>query len=119
MLVHLENEDFNEIIKDKFNIVSPEMILVNKNISNNELNDLTNELKRVKGINLVLSINDVNSLGVPVEVIPEDLLNIMESDKYKLILVNSTYEVASDELNNQIPIVNDIVKKYNKKEGRF
>lgn len=110
----LESIKTNEIIKDKFNIVSPEMILVNKNISNNELNDLTNSIKRVKGINLVLSINDVNSLGVPVEVIPEDLLNIMESDKYKLILVNSTYEVASDELNNQIPIVNDIVKKYDK-----
>ena len=83
-------------------------------VFNNELNDLTNSIKRVKGINLVLSINDVNSLGVPVEVIPEDLLNIMESDKYKLILVNSTYEVASNELNNQIPIVNDIVKKYDK-----
>ncbi len=29
-----------------------------------------------------------------------------------MVLVNSIYEVASDEINNQITLVNDIVKKY-------
>lgn len=31
-----------------------------------------------------------------------------------MVLVNSIYEVASDEINNQITLVNDIVKKYDK-----
>ena len=41
-------------------------------------------------------------------------INIFESDKYKLILVNSNYEIASDELNDQIAKINPIVKKYDK-----
>jgi predicted RND superfamily exporter protein len=39
----------------------------------------------------------------------------MDSDKYQLIILNSTYEIASDELNEQVGIVNNIVKKYDKK----
>ena len=45
----------------------------------------------------------------------DDVESIMDSDKYQLIIVNSTYEIASDELNKQVGVVNDIVKKYDKK----
>ena len=41
-----------------------------------------------------------------------ELEEIMENDKYQLIIINSIYEVASDELNNQVGVVNEIVKKY-------
>lgn len=46
---------------------------------------------------------------------PDDLEEMLNNDKYQMIIINSTYEIASDELNNQVKIVNDIVKKYDKK----
>ena len=69
----------NSRLKEEYNIVSPEMVLLDKNIKK------------------------------------EDLESIMDSDKYQLIIINSTYEIASDELNEQVRVVNNIVKKYDKK----
>ena len=100
----------NSRLKDEYNIVSPEMVLLNKNIKTEEVNKLVKELENVEGIDLVLAPNTLTNM--PMNMLPDDLEELMENDKYQLIIINSTYEVASDELNNQVGIVNDIVKKY-------
>ena len=110
---YLGSSKANRELKDKFNIVSPEMILVDKNLKNNKVKTLTEELEKIKGIDLVLSPKSMTN--IPTELLPDDMQNITESDKYQLIIVNSTYEVASKELNKQIETVNKIVKKYDKK----
>ena len=103
----------NSRLKDEYNIVSPEMVLLNKNIKKEKVEELVDKLKEVKGIDLVLSPRTLTNL--PTEIMPDDLESIMDSDKYQLIIINSTYEIASDELNKQVGVVNDIVKKYDKK----
>ncbi len=103
----------NSRLKEEYNIVSPEMVLLDKNIKKEKVEELVNELKEVKGIDLVLSPRTLTNL--PTEIMPDDLESIMDSDKYQLIIINSTYEIASDELNEQVGVVNNIVKKYDKK----
>ena len=103
----------NSRLKDEYNIVSPEMVLLDKNIKKEKVEELVDKLKEVKGIDLVLSPRTLTNL--PTEIMPDDLESIMDSDKYQLIILNSTYEIASDELNEQVGIVNNIVKKYDKK----
>ena len=103
----------NSRLKDEYNIVSPEMVLLDKNIKKEKVEELVDKLKEVKGIDLVLSPRTLTNL--PPEIMPDDLESIMDSDKYQLIILNSTYEIASDELNEQVGIVNNIVKKYDKK----
>ena len=101
-------------LKEKFNIISPEMILINKNIDANKQKKLIEEINNTKGIDLVISKNNIESLGIPLEMFDQELINIFESDKYELIIFNSTYEVASSELNNQLSDINQIVNKYDK-----
>ena len=103
----------NSRLKEEYNIVSPEMVLLDKNIKKEKVEELVEKLKEVKGIDLVLSPRTLTNL--PTEIMPDDLESIMDSDKYQLIIINSTYEIASDELNEQVGIVNNIVKKYDKK----
>ena len=100
----------NSRLKNEYNIVSPEMVLLNKDIKTDEVNKLVKELENVEGIDLVLAPNTLTN--IPMNMLPDDLEELMENDKYQLIIINSIYEVASDELNNQVGIVNDIVKKY-------
>ena len=100
----------NSRLRDEYNIVSPEMVLLNKDIKKNEVDKLVKELENVEGIDLVLAPNTLSDM--PISMLPDDLSEMMNNDKYQLIIINSTYEVASDELNNQVGIVNDIVKKY-------
>ena len=98
----LESIKSNKEIKENFNIVSPEIILVNKDIKTDTLKKLTKEIESVEGIDLVLSEDKLSDLGLNKEYLSDELLSIMESDKYQLILVNSMYDIATDELNNQI-----------------
>ena len=44
----------------------------------------------------------------------DELKSIFESSQYKIIFINTLYEVASEELNHQIEEVNKIVKSYDK-----
>ena len=44
--------------------------------------------------------------------IPSDILEKVQNDKYQLIIINSNYEMATDELNSQVDKVNSIIKEY-------
>ena len=102
----------NSRLRDEYNIVSPEIVLLDRNIKKEQVEKLIDELKEVKGIDLVLSPSTLTNL--PTSMLPDEVESIMSSDKYQLIIVNSIYEIASPELNDQVTIVNNIVKKYDK-----
>lgn len=104
----------NTELAEKFNIVSPEIILIDKNIKSNDMNELTYELKNIEGVDLVLAPSSVLDFGLPEFMIPDSLVSIMNNDKYQLIILNSTYTIASDELNSQVDTIKDIVNKYDK-----
>ena len=103
----------NERLSEDFNITSPEMILIDKNLKSEDINNLENDLKKIEGIDLVIAPK--NLINLPTEILPNEIENIMESDKYQLIIINSTYEIASNDLNNQIDEVANVVAKYDKK----
>lgn len=102
----------NSKLKEEFNIVSPEIILIDKDMKSDDLNSLVSKLKEIDGIDLVLAPKTLLDLGMPTFMLPDKLVNIIENDEYQLIILNSTYEIASDELNSQIEEVNKLVKGY-------
>lgn len=102
----------NNHLADTFNIVSPELILVDKNLRTSEVNGLVEELKKEEGIDLVLAPKTLLDFGMPSFMLPDGALNMIENDTYQLIIVNSIYEIASPELENQIKKVDKIIKKY-------
>lgn len=48
--------------------------------------------------------------GSAKEALPKDIVSIFKSDKYQMILINSKYEMATDELNAQVETINQIIK---------
>lgn len=104
----------NTEVKDKFKIVSPELLLVDSNISNEEINKMIDEIEKVDGIDWVLGMSKLESAGVPEEIIPEEVTAKARNNKYKIIVINSLYEMATPEINNQIATINDIIAKYDK-----
>ena len=81
-------------------------------MSNSDMNMMVNEIKDIDGINLVLSPSSLSEYGLSEEMVSDDIKDIYQTDKYKMVLVNSTYDIATEELNDQITKVNNIVKKY-------
>lgn len=107
----LQSVDANNTVKDKFGLVSQEIILINKDIPDYKINEMLEKIEDIEGIDFTLSYSKIGT-KLPKEIIPEDILEIFQSEKYQMILINSKYEIATDELNNQITKVNDIVKQY-------
>ena len=108
----LESVVANTELKDKFNMTSMELLLVNKNMPDYEVNKMVEEIEKVEGIEWTLDYSKIGSMGVPKEALPEDIVSIFQSDKYQMILINSKYEMATDELNAQVETINQIIKKY-------
>ena len=102
----------NTELKDKFNMTSMELLLVNKDMPDYEVNKMVEEIEKVEGIEWTLDYSKIGSMGVPKEALPEDIVSIFKSDKYQMMLINSKYEMATDELNAQVETINQIIKKY-------
>ena len=102
----------NNEVKEKFNIVSPEILLIDKNKKTNEINFMVKEIEQVEGIDFVLSFDKLANFGISTGMLSDDIKKIFESDKYQMLLLNSTYDIATDELNEQIGTIQNIIKKY-------
>ena len=102
----------NTNLKEKFNMVSTELLLVDKDMPDYKVNQMLDEIENLDGIEWTLSYSKIGEVGIPKEMLPDDLVSIFQSDKYQMIIVSSKYEMATNELNKQVTKVNDIIKKY-------
>ena len=71
----------NTELKDKFNIVSPEIILIDKDMKSDDVNKMVDEIRGVDGIDLVLSFSKLKSMGLTEDMLPSGLVKVFESDE--------------------------------------
>ena len=73
---------------------------------------MTNELEALDGVTLAVGYKDYVGGEIPSDVIPDDIRSLFVSGGRQLIIVNSEYIPASDEQNEQLTKIDNIVKKY-------
>ena len=105
----------NSKLSDEFNIASTHMLLVDTNVRSKSVRAMIKEMEEVDGVKYILGLESVIGSRVPEEVLPESITEILKSDKWELMLINSEYRVASDKVNAQVIELNNILKKYDKK----
>lgn len=110
----LDSITANTDLKEKFNMVSTELILCDKNLPDEKANEMLDRIENLDGIEWGIGLSEISELGIPREMIPDEIVDKVENDKYQLIIVNSNYEMATDELNAQCDRVNEIIKEYDK-----
>lgn len=104
----------NSKLSDDFDVASTHMLLVNADLSSKTVKQMTKEMEKVDGVKYVLGLDSVIGSSVPEEIIPDELKETLESNNWKLLLINSEYKVASDKVNSQIDSLNKILKSYDK-----
>ena len=102
----------NSRLRDQFDIASTHMILADASTSEKDVRAMCREMESVEGVKTILGLETLVGEDVPLEIIPDHLRQILESDRWKLILVISEYRAASDEANAQIKVLNEVLKKY-------
>ena len=109
---YLDSVTANDELKEKFDMVSMELLLINKDIPDYNMNEMLKEIENLDGIKWTFSYAKMVDKGIPKEMIPQDVLQIFQNDKYQMVIINSEYEMATDELNAQVEKVNEIIKRY-------
>lgn len=102
----------NSKLQDDFDIASTHMLLVDADLPAKEVRAMSREMEKVDGVKYVLGLESLIGSRIPEEVIPESLTEVLQTENWELLLINSEYKVASDEVNNQVAQLNTILKRY-------
>lgn len=102
----------NSKLSEEFDVASTHMLLVDAGLPAREARAMTEEMEAVDGVRCVLGLESAIGPRVPEELLPESVTALLKSDKWELLLINSSYKVASDEVNGQISRLNAILKRY-------
>ncbi len=99
-------------LSDTFDIASTHMLLLDADTPEKDVVEMIDEMEAVDGVKYVLGLESVIGSTVPREMLPQSVLEMLRSEKLEMLLVNSEYAVASDEVNDQIDALNAILKRY-------
>ncbi len=102
----------NSKLSEEFDIASTHMVLVDASLPSKSVRRMIDEMECVDGVKYVLGLETVVGSRVPEEILPDSVREILKSDRWELLLINSEYKVASDNVNAQIDALNTILKKY-------
>ena len=104
----------NTKLKEDYNMNTTHMILVDSSVAGSDVKKMSQEIEKVDGVKWVLGLDNLVGSGVPADMLPESVTGMLKNDKYQLLMVNSTYKVATDKVNKQIKQIDKIMDKYDK-----
>mgnify|MGYP003300982473 FL=1 len=104
----------NTKLKEDYNMNTTHIILVDSSVAGSDVKKMSQEIEKVDGVKWVLGLDNLVGSGVPADMLPESVTGMLKNDKYQLLMVNSTYKVATDKVNKQIEQIDKIMDKYDK-----
>lgn len=104
----------NTKLKEDYNMNTTHMILVDSSVAGSDVKKMSQEIEKVDGVKWVLGLDNLVGSGVPADMLPESVTGMLKNDKYQLLMVNSTYKIASNKVNKQIEEIDKILDKYDK-----
>ena len=111
----LKSIQANEKLEQEFNMNSTHMILLDSNLKDKDVRSLIKEINDVKGVKATLGLQSLVGAGMPKEMIPEKIRDIVDDGEYQLMFIMSEYKIATDEVNEQCDKINEIIDKYDEK----
>ena len=102
----------NDKLGEEFDMNTTHMLLVDADMDKKDVDSMMQDIDKIDGVKYTLGLESAVGPAVPDEIIPGNLENIVKSENYQLLIINSKYKVASDKVNDQIDSINKVVKKY-------
>lgn len=102
----------NQKVNDDFNVGTTEMVLCKSDLPHAQAKQMLKKLNDVDGVDYALGYDSLVGGQIPDQIVPDDVKSALKSGDYQLIMINSEYQVSTDEVNNQIDQINSIIKSY-------
>ncbi|ANU56111.1 MMPL family transporter [Acutalibacter muris] len=97
-------------LKEDFGMTTSHFILVDKDMSDEDLKTLCKDLEGVEGVTQVASVSELLPAGFSTDMLPEDVAQLAQSGGRKLILANSAYKSGTGELTAQLKEMDGLIK---------
>lgn len=102
----------NDKLKSDFDMGTSHFVLLRDDVSATDMNQLENDLEDLPGITSVLSYHSLLGVGIPEFFVPEEVRTMLKQDGWQMLMVNSKYATASDEVSNQLDEMRGLLKQY-------
>lgn len=102
----------NQKLDEEFDMNSTHILLADSHMKAKDAEAMLERIDGVDGVKAAIGIDSLIGPSVPKDMIPQSIREIIEDDKYQMILISSEYKTASDEVNTQIDEINNIVADY-------
>lgn len=104
----------NDKLTENFDVSTSHLVLVDADVSQKDVCAMNDEMEQVDGVQRVLCLDSLLGTGIPESILPGDVVGMLKSDNYQMMLISSSYVISSDLVNEQIDQLNAILKKYNR-----
>lgn len=105
----------NTKLEEEFHMSTTHILMCDAELNSKSMNNMLKEMNKVDGVKFSLGLSSLIGPNIPREVIPDKLTQVLKSENWQMVLIGSEYKTASDEVNEQISKLQDIVEKYDKK----
>ena len=105
----------NEKLGDEFDMNTTHMLLVDADMPKKDVENMMKDIDKVDGVKYTLGMESIVGPAVPDEMLPSELTGKVKSSNWQLLVINSEYKVASDNVNKQIDTINKVIDKYDSK----
>jgi hypothetical protein len=102
----------NAKLEEQYDMGATHLVIASSDLSQKDSINMIDEIKQVDGVKLAASLDSVIGPNVPQEFVPDNVKEIFVNGDYQMMAISSEYEIASDEVNNQIDEINEIIKRY-------
>lgn len=106
----LESITANNKLEEQYHMGATHMVLLDANTPTKDVVKMTKEMEKVDGVKAVLGLDSIVGSTIPKDMLPNQIREVFESGKYKMLLIMSEYKVASDEVNEQCDTLKQMVK---------
>ena len=100
-------------LRDDYGIVNQHFALIHADaLTTGEVNAMVDDLEAVDGVDSVLTFRSYVPDSVPDFFLPDDIMEMFQQDGWTYVMINTSFETASEEMDTQINTIHDIVKQY-------
>ena len=102
----------NNKLKTEFDMATSHFIVLRDDLTAAQMNDIETRLDNLPGITSVVSYHKILGSGIPDFFIPSSLKEMLKQGGYQLMMVNSSYQTATDEIKAQMEDMQSILEAY-------
>lgn len=99
-------------LKDDFGMACTQFVIIDDSLPADKLIEMEHKLEALDGVTSLLAYNSIVGAAIPDTIIPDDIISLCKQDGKQLMMINSEYGAATDELTAQLVKMDAVVKSY-------